>query len=150
MAKNKYFYLLVKKILVTANNLLLNLVYKMRLFLNLLFCNLSCTRFMAYCGQYFRWGTTLNICQYCDAVTDLGLTKAVVWGGCQDSSYCLPTTCFRVRVKSGAGSASRELDPEEMFRINVFLLILDRISTELDKMSNVSKKCPSQIWIWLN
>lgn len=49
-------------------------------------------------------------------------------------------TCFRVRGKSGGGSASRELDPEEMFRINVFLLILDRISTELDKMSNVNKK----------
>lgn len=93
----------------------------------------------------------MNIFQYCDAVTDLGLTEAVVWGGggYQYSSYCLPMTSFRVRGKSGAGSASRELDPEEMFRINVFLLILDRIYTELDKMSNVYKKCPSQVWIWL-
>lgn len=55
-----------------------------------------------------------------------------------------------MRGKSGAGSTSRELDPEEMLRINVFLLILDRISTELDKMSKVYKKCPSQVWIWLN
>lgn len=87
----------------------------------------------------------MNICQYRDAVTDLGLTEAVVWkrvGGGGISGFLLLSaydllTCFLLRGKSGAGSTSRELDPKEMFAINVFVLILYRISTELDKMSKV-------------